>query len=227
MKPAPKRLTNQIAAKIGRDIAAQRLHAGELLPPDTVLCAENSVSRVVMREALRILGAKGMIRAVPKAGTFVSPKSEWAMFDADVLDWIARETPAEKRRQLLHELLDLRLMFEPGAAALAASRATSDQRQRLSNAYQGLRQSGVGLSGRAAELSYFSLMLEGAQNEFLAPLVQVYELSHELIERIGHRYTRDFDVKPHERLTRAIMNHDAAASRASMQAVLLTMYVRN
>lgn len=227
MKIPAKRLTNQIAAKIGRDIAAHRLKSGDILPPDTVLCAENGVSRVVMREALRILGAKGMVRAVPKAGTFISPKSEWAMFDADVLDWIVRETPAEKRRELLHELLDLRLMFEPGAAALAASRASVEQRQRLSDAFQGVRQSDVGISGRTAEFTYFKLMLESSQNDFLAPLLRIYEISHELIERIGHRYIRGFDFKPHERLTRAILNHDAAASRASMQAVLLTMYVRN
>ncbi|MGC6472878.1 MAG: FadR/GntR family transcriptional regulator [Parvibaculales bacterium] len=227
MQSPSKRLTNQIAAKIGRDIAAQRISAGEILPPDTVLSKENGVSRVVMREALRILGAKGMLRAVPKAGTFVSPKTEWAMFDAEVLDWVARETPAEKRRDLLHELLDLRLMFEPGAAALAASRATSELRQSLSDAFQGVRQSGVGLSGRTAELNFFSLLLDGAQNDFLAPLTRVHSLTHELIERIGHRYTRDFDFKPHERLTRAIINHDAASARASMQAVLLSMYVRS
>ena len=129
-----------------------------------------------------------MLRAVPKAGTFVSPKTEWAMFDAEVLDWVARETPAEKRRDLLHELLDLRLMFEPGAAALAASRATSELRQSLSDAFQGVRQSGVGLSGRTAELTFFSLLLD-AQNDFLAPLTRVHSLTHELIERIGHRYT--------------------------------------
>ncbi len=227
MENKSKRLTDQVAGKIGLDIIAGRLAAGALLPNDAELGALYGVSRVVLREALRMLGAKGLVHAVPKAGTFVCPRQNWAMFDPLILEWLTRETPPEKRRVFLHELLDLRLMFEPGAAALAASRASPEARQNISDQFARLRQTGIGLDTGAAELQYFSLVLESAGNDFLAPLRHINQTAHTLIEKIGHRYTRDFDPRPHERLTRAILNHDAAASRASMQALLLSLYVRS
>lgn len=224
-KKLQKRKTDNVAGKIGRDITAGRLSEGEKLPSDDTLCARYHVSRVVLREALRVLGAKGLVYARPKAGTFVSARDNWALFDADVLSWINLETPAEKRHSLLHQLLDLRLMIEPSSSALAASRATPQQRQEISNSYANLRQVGKGLNAMEAERNFFIILHKSAHNDFLAPLDNICTLTHELIQLLGHRYTINFNAELHERLTRAILNHDAPASRATTQAILIDMYM--
>ncbi len=221
----PKRKTDSVASKIGRDIAAHRLKAGALLPSDAALCATHQISRVVLREALRLLGAKGLVQARPKAGTFVNPRHAWALFDADVLAWIELETPAEKRRTLLHQLLDLRLMIEPGSAALAASRAEPAQRQTISDAFNHLRHASTGAPMADTERDFFAHLHAAAHNDFIAPLDNICALTHRLINQLGHRYIRDFNTGLHEKLTRAILNHDAPTSRATTQAILIDMYM--
>lgn len=221
------RKTDHVAAKIGRDITSGRLGAGAVLASDNTLCAQHNVSRVVLREALRLLSAKGLVYARPKAGTFVSPRQNWALFDADVLDWIHLETQAEKRRDLLHQLLDLRLMIEPGSSALATSRATPQQRQEISDVFTQLRRASTGMGQQigAAERDFFTSLHAAAHNDFLAPLDNICALTHQLIQLLGHRYGRDFNTDLHERLTRAVLNHDAPASRATTQAILIDMYM--
>ena len=51
------------------------------------LRVELDVSLTALREALKVLSAKGMIGARQKRGTFVRPRHEWNMLDADVMRW--------------------------------------------------------------------------------------------------------------------------------------------
>ena len=46
---------------------------------------ELDVSLTALREALKVLSAKGIIDARQKRGTFVRPRSSWNMLDGDVL----------------------------------------------------------------------------------------------------------------------------------------------
>ena len=51
------------------------------------MAARYEASRSVLREAIKVLNAKGLVTARPRAGTFVTPPSEWNLFDPDVLRW--------------------------------------------------------------------------------------------------------------------------------------------
>lgn len=48
---------------------------------------ELDISLTALREALKVLAAKGMIDARQKRGTFVQPREKWNMLDADVMRW--------------------------------------------------------------------------------------------------------------------------------------------
>ena len=63
------RLTDQVAAALAGQILSQKWTPGQKLPADTVLCETHQVSRTVLREAMRVLGAKGLITAKPRVGT--------------------------------------------------------------------------------------------------------------------------------------------------------------
>ena len=43
------------------------------------------VSRTVVREATKVLAAKGMVESRSKRGTVILPRSEWRLLDPDVL----------------------------------------------------------------------------------------------------------------------------------------------
>lgn len=69
------RLTNQVAETFAGKILAGEWGIGEKLPSDQSLCQTYNVSRTVLREALRVLGAKGLITARPRIGTLVAEQA--------------------------------------------------------------------------------------------------------------------------------------------------------
>ncbi|NSL43010.1 GntR family transcriptional regulator, partial [Streptomyces sp. 8P21H-1] len=46
---------------------------------------EYGVSRTSVREAMKVLSAKGLIEIRPKVGTRVRPRELWNTFDSDLL----------------------------------------------------------------------------------------------------------------------------------------------
>ena len=105
---------------IGNAVAAGRLPAGAQIVPEE-LGSQLGVSRPVIREALRVLQAKGMVSARPRTGTRVRPVESWNLLDSDVIGW---RVHGPDRDVQLRELFDLRLAIEPSAARGSAQAAT-------------------------------------------------------------------------------------------------------
>ena len=101
---------------------------GQGIPKEADLCAEMGVSRTVIREAFRIIGAKGLIRSRTSDGTRVQPRSEWRLLDPDVMDWRIK---ACDTKSLLEDLLKVRLVLEPGIVFEATNSASESARQRV------------------------------------------------------------------------------------------------
>ena len=109
-------------------LARRRISAGEIPEGATLdmaaLQSELDVSLTVLREALRVLAAKGMVDARQKRGTFVRPRSDWNLLDADVAALAVRREQRHRRRPgTLRDLAEVRGIIEPAAARLAAARA--------------------------------------------------------------------------------------------------------
>jgi DNA-binding FadR family transcriptional regulator len=121
---------------LGIAILAGHYPVGGSLPPEPILGEELGVSRTVIREAVKALGAKGLVSTGPKVGTRVLPSDRWNWFDPDVIIWQSRVglTP-----EFLRDLQDLRLVVEPAAVKLAAERATAEDIEKIEAAYEGMR----------------------------------------------------------------------------------------
>jgi GntR family galactonate operon transcriptional repressor len=109
-------LHDRVVHTIGRRILAGNLRPGALLPAEPELGA----SRTVLREAVKVLAAKGLVEARPKTGTRVRPRDAWNLLDPDVLAW---QQAGSGSASLLRSLTEVRRIIEPAAAELAASRA--------------------------------------------------------------------------------------------------------
>jgi DNA-binding FadR family transcriptional regulator len=101
---------------IGRRIVTGEIRPGEQIPTP----ARVNASRGVVREAVKVLVAKGLVVARPKTGTRVRPREHWNLLDPDVLAWRQEGLPPGA---FLTKLTEVRLILEPGAAELAARRA--------------------------------------------------------------------------------------------------------
>ena len=86
----PRRgLHGEVVHTIGLQIVGGSIQPGDPLPPEDELTSNLAVSRTVLREAVRVLAAKGLVEARPKIGTRVRARSEWNILDPDVLSWRA------------------------------------------------------------------------------------------------------------------------------------------
>lgn len=87
------------------------------LPSESELAVTFQVSRTVVREAIKMLIAKGLISSRQRQSTRVTMMSEWNLLDPDVSHWLM-ERPFSKQTCLA--FIEMRLGIEPVAAALAA-----------------------------------------------------------------------------------------------------------
>jgi GntR family transcriptional regulator, galactonate operon transcriptional repressor len=124
--PSPPRLARtaalETASALGSRIVTGEIAVGSLLPREHELAEAHGVGRSTLREALKILSGKGLIRATKRYGTQVCPQDEWNFLDPDVLDWYA-SVPAHVP-DLLLSIIEMRRALEPAIAVLAARRAT-------------------------------------------------------------------------------------------------------
>ena len=112
----PRQRYEQVADRLAGDITAGRLQPGERLPSERDLARRLEVGRASVREAIAALQNEGVLETRPGSGSFVA---------ADALDRVAAAGDADL--QLPHDaspsdLLQTRLILEPGVARLAARR---------------------------------------------------------------------------------------------------------
>jgi DNA-binding FadR family transcriptional regulator len=121
----PKGLARNAMQELGLAIVLGEFEAGAVLPTEEVLAARTGVSRPALREAIKVLSGKGLVRTARRYGSRVCPQAEWNFLDPDVLGWHLSE-PANWPR-FLRDIVEMRVLLEPRAAAMAAVRATPEE----------------------------------------------------------------------------------------------------
>lgn len=95
---APARLpVANLSDRFATDLAlglmkGQFLHDG-VLWTETQLCEAFGISRTALREAIKILSAKGIVETRRKRGTMLRNRSEWNLLDPDVIRWLLASEP--------------------------------------------------------------------------------------------------------------------------------------
>ena len=213
-------LQARIVDILGRFIAEGRWPPDSPLPVETELAGELNVSRTVLREAIKGLAAKGMIESRPKIGTRVRPRRHWNMIDPDVLKWCL---DGLSDHQSLRQLFELRIIVEPAAAELAASRRSDEQLRRLKRAYHGMALSDTAEENILADLDFHLIILEASGNELLlslgnvisSTLVDIFQLGQSTWDAEGNQW-----IGHHEQVMLAIEAADGPTARRIMHELL-------
>jgi len=168
----PRRgLHGAVVHDIGLRIVQGEFAAGEQLPTEDKLLSELSVSRTVLREAVKVLAAKRLVESRPKTGTRVLERAEWNLLDPDVLAW---QLEAGPDRRFLEDTLELRRLIEPAAARLAAERANDGEISVLEAACGEMLQAGDDLEAWIEpDLRFHSVLLRSSHNELLEHLTTI------------------------------------------------------
>jgi DNA-binding FadR family transcriptional regulator len=166
-------LPEKIAQDLMQRILTNEFDTSSMLPSERVLQDAYGVSRTVVREALKLLAARGLVTTGTGQGAVVSKNLTAPAIDALVLAF-------HRSHARLEDLLTTRLLLEPESAAQAAQHATPIQIRRLHELSQALGElSSSDQPERAASQSYdlnaqfHTLVAQAGQNPVLEILIAI------------------------------------------------------
>lgn len=202
-------------------IVSSRFPAGAALPVEQAIGDELSASRTTVREALKTLAAKGLVRVGPRTGTRVLPADHWNLLDPQVVAWRLK---APVTRALIDDLVEMRLMIEPAAVELAALKSKPTDIASIHAALQAMRRAVAGDGSYIeADLAFHGGILRASGNQFLvqlAPIVgAVLRLSFEL--SVTSLESARASLPDHAAVLDAIEERDAGAARERLVGIIL------
>lgn len=211
-------LHGAIVEKIGGRIVRGEHAPGELLHADH-LEREFGASKTAVREALKVLAAKGLLDSRQRRGTFALPRSSWSLLDPDLLRWLL-STPTG---DFADDVAELRMIVEPVSARLAARRRDHADLAELSAAVQTMDAAGGDLTAAIeGEKQFHRALLAATHNELLGRLAGVAETGVQIHDR-GRSAdgTLGTDaVLAHHAVLAAVQARDEAAAADRTRALL-------
>lgn len=152
--------------RLGKMIASGQFPEGSTMPVESEICELLGVSRTVVREAIKVLSGKGMLRTARRYGTRVLSFENWNLLDPDVIMMHAADSPMASK--IYAASTELRQVIEPEAARLAATNATDEQLERIVFAADNITPKLYGTEGMlAADFAFHATILEASGNLLL------------------------------------------------------------
>ncbi len=218
-KARGERLHHSLAQDIGARILRGEYVPGSLLPNEAEWCDVYGVSRTAVREAIKMLAAKGLIVSRPKIGSRVRPREAWNLLDRDILAWY---WAAADQHHFLRNVQQMREILEPEAAALAALNHTDSQLTAIESAYMGMVESTNTADWNVNDVKFHLAILGAAGNELLIPLGFLIEsaLGNMFEYTASHNDELRAALPLHEAILSAIRRRSPTAARRAVRALL-------
>ncbi|HXP00756.1 MAG TPA: FadR/GntR family transcriptional regulator [Luteibacter sp.] len=215
-----KNLHAQVIEDIGESIVSGVLRPGDALPGEAQLAIQMSVSRTVLREALKVLASKGLIETRQKTGMRVRDARFWNHLDADVLTWRCAAMPTE---DFVEKLVEMREIIEPAAVMAAARRREPAQLEAIAEALEAMEDATDLDAWAEADLRFHESVLAATNNELLSSLFAVIETALATFFVMSARTAKNFKYSlPHHRAVyeaiRRRRPNEAAAAMHTMIA---------
>jgi DNA-binding FadR family transcriptional regulator len=213
-------LTYSIAHNLGVAIVTGAYTSDNPIPIEAELCRQYSASRSVLREAVKMLTAKGLLGSRPRLGTWVQPEEKWNLLDPDVLGWLLERkfSPA-----LLIEFTEIRLAVEPGAAALAARVGDPAGKTAIREAIERMQAADRGDDDPLdSDIAFHVAVLRASRNRFYAQLTGFTATALRFSIRTTNRYkgVQLASIADHKKVADAIIAGKPAAAGEAMRKLI-------
>lgn len=213
-------LGERLGAQLGASILRGELNPGDHLPTEHELCEAHDLSRSAVREALKMIAAKGLIESRTRRGTVVTPREQWNLLDPDVLDWMQQ---AEYSHQLLFELGQVRMAIEPEACALVAQNRAMVDFSPMGEAISRMNRGEGALL--EADTDFHLAILDATGNRFyrqMKPLVRTtLRFGYECADLFDlHGTERAENVHEHQTVMQAMLDGRAEEARAISRSLM-------
>lgn len=215
---AARNLTYGMLDTLGREIVTGQ-YGGKRFPTEAELARDHMVSRSVIREAVKMLTAKGLLTARPRTGTTVQPSSFWNLFDTDVLRWLLER---KFSLELLRQFSELRVAIEPAAAGLAAAAADEAHIVAIERGFQRMEAAEAGQDDPLeADIEFHVAILDASANPFYMQFEDVVGTALRTSIRFTNRFKgRTASLPAHGEVLEAIRARNPEQARAAMAAII-------
>jgi GntR family transcriptional repressor for pyruvate dehydrogenase complex len=213
------KLHEQIVNQVQALIEKGRLKYGDRLPPERELATIFKVSRHSLREAIRILEQKKILKSQPGSGTFIILDDE-----SSVVEFLAKAIHREKNT--LSEIFQFRDLLEPQIAGLAAKNATKEDIFVLEQLIERQQDALDNTTVSKEPDEKFHLALAKATGNSV--LLQVVELFGHILLKSRHEHSQSplrnkISLKGHRKILNAIKDKDSETAKKLMESHLHTI----
>jgi DNA-binding FadR family transcriptional regulator len=152
-----------VVEELAHRIISGELATGDILPTEPALCEQFGFSRTVIREGVKLLEERGLVRVEQGRGTTVQPRSTWNLLDPVVIR-IALEYDLDM--SLLESLIAVRTVLEREMARSAAARLTEPDFAELARCILGMEAAFDDYDRfRAFDQSFHAVVMRASGNE--------------------------------------------------------------
>lgn len=212
------RLSEQVVAELERTIQEEYPEPGSRLPKESELADRFHVSRIVIREAMKVLEERGAVEVRAGRGTITkAPTPE--QVKASLLR-LFRDQPIPTLGEM-ERMMELREVLEEAVAGLAAVRATPEDLKRIAAALADMADPDrTAEETIEADLRFHVAVAEASHNRFFQMVLE--PLTHVFIQQIKLTDSYTVGVDLHRQVLEKISKGDPVAARQAVRRLMQT-----
>lgn len=205
-----KLLAEQVEEQIYRYIVDTSLEIGSKLPNEFELGEKFGVGRSTIREAVKLLASKGVLEVRRGSGTYVLNKTP-----AD-LDPLGLQGLGD-RMSLALDLVDVRLLLEPGIAEMAARNATERDIEELEMLCSRVeRKMKNGEDYVQDDIEFHTCVARCSKNRVVGQLIPIIDTAVMVFVNVTHKMLKEETISTHRAVVDAIMERDPIGAKSAM-----------
>lgn len=207
------RLSQQVVDELEQLIYQDFSKPGSRLPPEPELAERFGVSRIVIREAMKILEDRGLVSVRAGAGTLTLPPSTDRVKSAL---WRLFRSQAIPSRVEMEQLLELREVLEEAIAESAAERATPEDLAAMEDALERMARGGE--EAAQADLDFHLALVRATHNPFFEMVFEPF--LHLLLHQITLTADMAIGIPQHEAIYQHVKAHRVVQARQASRRLL-------
>lgn len=205
-----KLLAEQIQDQLFRYILDTPVCVGSRLPNEFELGRLFGVGRSTIREAVKLLASRGILEVRRGSGTYVIGTTP---SDLDPLGLRA----IEDKMALALDLVDVRIMLEPGIAEMAALHASPADIKKLGDLCRKIEERIARKESYIDEdIAFHSCVAECSGNVVVKQLIPIIDTAVLMFVNVTHQRLTQETVRTHRAITDAIAEHDTIGAKTAM-----------
>lgn len=203
-------LAEEVEDQIYHFILDTPLTPGEKLPNEFLLGEKFGVGRSTIREAIKSLTTKGILEVRRGSGTYVVSMVK------GLSDPLGLRSVRDKTALAL-DLVDVRLLLEPGIAEIAAQNATTEDIARLKRLCDRVEEKiRRGETYIEDDIAFHTCIAETSKNMVVGQLIPVIDTAVMMFVNVTHKKLTEETIMTHRMIVEAIASHDPIGARSAM-----------